>query len=50
MAETSPRHDVSMITSDIVLRCEGLRPVESGSTGETAPPPTDLNRLKNQVN
>ena len=44
MAEPSPRHVVSIVTSDMALRHEGLRPVESGPTRETAPPPTDLNR------
>ena len=51
MAEPSPRHVVSIVISDIALRHEGLRPVESGSTRETTPPPTELNRYKkNQVN
>ena len=44
-------HVVSITTSDNALRHEGWRPVQSGSTRETAPPPTELNRFfLNQVN
>lgn len=40
-----PGHDTVIITSDSALRHDGLRPVESGSTRDTAPPATALNRI-----
>jgi hypothetical protein len=44
MVEPSSCHVVSITTSDNALRHEGWRPVESGSTRETAPPPTELKK------
>ena len=38
-------HDTVIITSDSALRHEGLRPVESGLTRDTAPPATALDGI-----
>lgn len=44
------RHNAATKTSDIALRHEGFRPIESGSTRDTAPPATELSTLVIELN